>query len=69
MFGSDYPVCLRAASYPEVLESFQVLLEGLDDQEQTLIFARTPLSFTDSNKNTQDEKWLRTTSLPGRKVA
>ncbi len=45
MFGSDYPVCLRAASYPEVLESFQVLLKGLDDEERTLIFAKNASEF------------------------
>lgn len=45
MFGSDYPVCLRAASYPEVLESFQVLLKGLDEEERTLIFAKNASEF------------------------
>jgi L-fuconolactonase len=36
MFGSDYPVCLLAASYKQVLESFQELLKDLsaDDREQ-----------------------------------
>jgi L-fuconolactonase len=45
MFGSDYPVCLRAASYEEVLQSFQVLLHDLDDEERDLIFRKSAAEF------------------------
>jgi L-fuconolactonase len=39
MFGSDYPVCLLAASYERVLESFQEILRELKDAERDWIFA------------------------------
>ena len=39
MFGSDYPVCLVAASYDRVLESFQEILKDLSAEEQKQIFA------------------------------
>jgi L-fuconolactonase len=39
MFGSDWPICLLAASYGEVLESFQSLTSGLSEEERALIFA------------------------------
>ena len=45
MFGSDYPVCLRAASYSRVLESFQSLLEGLDDGARNRIFGGNATEF------------------------
>jgi L-fuconolactonase len=38
MFGSDYPVCLLAASYTRVLESFQELLRDLSASDSELIF-------------------------------
>lgn len=38
MFGSDYPVCLLAASYEEVLASFQHLLAELSTAERERIF-------------------------------
>jgi L-fuconolactonase len=37
MFGSDWPVCLLAASYAQVLESFQRLLEDLSEDEKACI--------------------------------
>src|SRR6266404_6729486 len=39
MFGSDYPVCLLAASYDRVLDAFQEILKQLDEQERQQIFA------------------------------
>ena len=39
MFGSDHPVCLLAASYGQVLESFQELLSGLSSKERDQIFS------------------------------
>jgi len=42
MFGSDYPVCLLAASYDIVLESFQELL-GDDDRDK--IFSKNAARF------------------------
>ena len=39
MFGSDYPVCLLAASYDRVLESFQELLQDLSDADRDKIFS------------------------------
>ncbi len=43
MFGSDWPVCLLAASYAQVLECFQSLLEQLNDQERALIFGENAM--------------------------
>jgi L-fuconolactonase len=34
MFGSDWPVCLLAAPYEQVLEVFQTLLADLSDEER-----------------------------------
>jgi len=45
MFGSDYPVCLLAASYKEVVESFSSLLSGLSDEEQSRVFATNAIEF------------------------
>ena len=38
MFGSDHPVCLLAASYGRVLESFQELLKDLSTVHRGLVF-------------------------------
>jgi L-fuconolactonase len=38
LFGSDYPVCLLAATYDQVLDSFQELLKELDDQQRAEVF-------------------------------
>jgi L-fuconolactonase len=38
IFGSDWPVCLLAASYSKVLETFQSLMRELSDEERTMIF-------------------------------
>lgn len=45
MFGSDYPVCLLAASYQQVLESFESLLDGLKTEELKRIFAENAIEF------------------------
>ena len=45
MFGSDYPVCLLAAPYNRVLESFQEILEGLSDTEREKIFSQNAAQF------------------------
>ena len=45
MFGSDWPVCLLAASYDRVLESCEKLLAGLDESGRDLIFSRNALEF------------------------
>jgi L-fuconolactonase len=39
MFGSDHPVCLLAASYDRVLESFQSILAELPADDRSRIFA------------------------------
>jgi L-fuconolactonase len=45
MFGSDYPVCLLAASYERVLESFQELLKDLSSQQREQIFGGNAARF------------------------
>ena len=45
MFGSDWPVCLLAASYDRVLEAFEKLLAGLDENGRDRIFSRNALEF------------------------
>ena len=45
MFGSDWPVCLLAASYAQVLETFQSLLRELDDDERMMIFGGNAANF------------------------
>ncbi len=45
MFGSDYPVCLLAASYDRVLDSFQEILSGLSDADREKIFASNAAQF------------------------
>ena len=45
MFGSDYPVCLLAASYERVLESFQELLEDLGTEDRDRIFGGNAARF------------------------
>jgi L-fuconolactonase len=45
MFGSDWPVCLLAASYDRVLETAQSLLAELNDEERSRVFANTAIEF------------------------
>jgi len=41
LFGSDWPVCLLAAGYPEVLMTARGLIAGLSIDEQAAILGRT----------------------------
>ena len=45
MFGSDYPVCLLAASYDRVLGSFQDLLKDLDEEDRARVFGQNAREF------------------------
>ena len=41
MFGSDWPVCLLAASYADVTSAAQELIAALTPEEQALVFGGT----------------------------
>lgn len=41
MFGSDWPVCLLAASYERVVEAARTLTAALSDAERQLVFGST----------------------------
>ncbi|MBC7932893.1 MAG: amidohydrolase family protein [Rubrivivax sp.] len=45
MYGSDWPVCLLAASYEEVLDSFQSLLAELSDEERSRVLGKNAAEF------------------------
>ncbi len=45
MFGSDYPVCLLAASYDRVLDSFQEILKHVSDADRDKIFGQNAEQF------------------------
>lgn len=45
MFGSDYPVCLLAATYDRVLESFQEILKYDSDADREKIFSSNAAKF------------------------
>jgi L-fuconolactonase len=45
MFGSDWPVCLLAASYDQVLKCFRSLLVELSDSNQSAIFGGNSIEF------------------------
>lgn len=45
MFGSDWPVCLLAGSYFQVLESFQSLLADLAEEDRHRIFGENATEF------------------------
>jgi L-fuconolactonase len=45
LFGSDYPVCLLAASYEAVVESFRGVLAGLDDDARAGVFGDNAVRF------------------------
>jgi L-fuconolactonase len=38
LFGSDWPVCLLAASYDEVVSAAREMLAGLSDPERAAVF-------------------------------
>ncbi|MEV6421139.1 amidohydrolase family protein [Streptomyces sp. NPDC051662] len=41
MFGSDWPVCLLAAAYGEVLDAARALTDGLSEDERGAVFRET----------------------------
>lgn len=45
MFGSDYPVCLLAATYDRVLDSFQEILNTLRGTDREKIFSTNAAKF------------------------
>jgi L-fuconolactonase len=45
MFGSDWPVCLSAAAYNQVLESTQSLLADMSEEDSSRIFERNARDF------------------------
>jgi L-fuconolactonase len=45
MFGSDWPVCLIAAGYDEVVASAEALTSGLSSAERELVFGGTALNW------------------------
>jgi L-fuconolactonase len=45
MFGSDYPVCLLAATYDRVLDSFLEILRYLSDTDREKIFSTNAAKF------------------------
>ncbi len=45
MFGSDWPVCLLAASYDRVLEASEIVLADLDENDRRQIFADNAIEF------------------------
>jgi L-fuconolactonase len=45
MFGSDWPVCLLAAPYPRVVETYRALVSGLPIQDQQAIFGGNAIRF------------------------
>jgi L-fuconolactonase len=49
MFGSDWPVCLLAASYVQVLETFRSLLAGLAEEDRSRVFGENVWEFYSLN--------------------
>jgi len=45
MFGSDWPVCLLAGSYDQVLEAAQSMLAELSEEDRRRIFATNAVEF------------------------
>jgi L-fucono-1,5-lactonase len=45
MFGSDWPVCLLAATYEQVLDAFEMLLAGLDEKDTRRVFSESAIEF------------------------
>jgi L-fuconolactonase len=43
MFGSDWPVCLVAGRYDEVIDALRACLEGLSEKDRAQIFARSAI--------------------------
>ena len=53
MFGSDWPVCLLAATYERVLDAFQNLLANLSENDRERIFSKNAAQFY----RIEDEIW------------
>ena len=47
MFGSDWPVCLLAATYHEVADTADTMAAGLSDHERSQLFEGTALDPSD----------------------
>ncbi len=45
MFGSNFPVDKLHASYADIFTAFEVIVAGLDDAEQAMLFGGTAKSF------------------------
>jgi L-fuconolactonase len=45
MFGSDWPVCLLAASYDQVVETAQSLVAELSKEDRERIFSKNAIEF------------------------
>lgn len=45
MFGSDWPVCLLAGSYGQVMGAFEAVLTGLDDAARARVLGGTAVEF------------------------
>ena len=45
MFGSDWPVCLLAASYQRVLEAFETLTGSVSEADQNRVFRDNAIEF------------------------
>ena len=45
MFGSDWPVCLLAGSYDQVLEAAQSMLASVSEEDRSRIFAANAVEF------------------------
>jgi L-fucono-1,5-lactonase len=45
IFGSDWPVCLLAASYDDVVRTTQILLAGLSEADRSAVFDGTARTF------------------------
>jgi L-fuconolactonase len=53
MFGSDWPVCLLAASYDRVLETAQSLLADLNTEDRERVFSRNAVEFYRAGEQAQ----------------
>lgn len=53
MFGSDWPVCLLAASYDRVLETAQSLIAEINSEDRDHIFAENAKEFYQIGKQAQ----------------
>jgi L-fuconolactonase len=60
MFGSDWPVCLLAASYDQVLNAAQALVSDLSEVDKRRIFAGNALEFY----RIEGEAWSAAATTP-----